>query len=333
METRIDDETHGRVTSFDRFERSFVFRAARFLPLVGAALAGLGLVAGIALGAYAILPVRKPAQETPAPPPPPVRVTVADVSARLLPPPSTPPPAPAAAPEAPAARPRVEPRIASEEARRIAAAIDAIRRQLETARAPWENTFTTECAYVGYGGKCLQTVQRMSAQGLRRRLFQVVARYDADGAEENVQLADSATSGQPRTYVVNPSNSETKLAVLAEAMEILAATPDTLRAAAFRAWAQLRGEREESRSEAMASEAARVVRVNAEREASRVATMVRRGVARFTSVRMIGGALGVTLVLGLMLALLAVERNTRELRRVLTQLQGASTPSSKAEGA
>jgi hypothetical protein len=319
------------MTTLDRFERFFVFGVARTLPLLASIVAALGLVAGVAVGVYSILPVREPVQEAPAPPPPPVHVTVADVSARLQPAPSTSPPLRAAAAEAPA-RPRSEPRVASEESRRIAAAVDALRKQLESGRAPWENTYATECALVDYRGRCLQTAQRVSAQGLRRRLFQVLARYDADATEENVELADSSRRS-PRTYAINPSNSETKLAVLAEAMQILAATPDTLRAPAFRAWAQLRGEREEARLEAMAAEAARVARVNAERALSRVAATVRRGVARLTSVRAIGGALAVTLVVGLMLALLAVERNTRELRRVLTQLQGVSGPFSRSEGA
>ena len=316
----------------DTFERRFVFRVARLLPLVSAAVAALALIVGAGLALYSLWPVPKPSQETPAAEPPPVQVAAADVLARVRAAPrSAPAPAPAAAPAA--ERPEMPAPGPSAEARRIATGIDVVRRLFEAAKVPWEAGYATECLAVGAGGRCLRTELRMSAEGIGGRVFRILGDYDTQRGSERVDVGGGASARPSRTYLVNPSNSDVKVAVLTELAQVLASIPDAERAAALNAWADIRREREAGRRSAIAAEDARVRGVNAQRAAGRLVAMAKRTVARFTSARLIAAALAGTLAVGLMLALLAVERNTREMRRLLLQLQGSSRPATDGDRA
>lgn len=298
----------------DWFERSFVFRVARFLPLLVAVAAVLALAAGLVLGAYSVLPVGKPLVEVAAVVPP-VSVPSAEVLARLAAtagpsaaPRASGPPAVARAPASPSGQP-------SEAARRIAASVDSLRSILEAVGAPWEGAFVSECTFAR-AGVCLASQQRLTGTGHRVRLFQALARYDTERGQERVDIGDT-TQTKPRTYLVNPSNSDQKLAVLSEITGILAAVPDSLRSEAFRMWLTMRGEAERRRQGAVAAEEVRVQEVNAAREAFRQATTAKRSGARRMGQLSILAALAGALAAGLVLALFAVERNTRTLERLL----------------
>lgn len=302
------------------FERTVVFPVARLVPQLVAVAAVVGIVVAVGLGVYSMVPPPQPELEVPAAIRP-VGVTAAEVLAQLAPS----PPSVARRPEV-AARPTPTAPVAtspSQAAVRLAGAIDSLRMLLEGSGQPWEGGLVRDCVMYR-AGVCLARRTRRVGSGPRDWLLSHLQRYDTERGREQVLLVDTAVRGGYRAYRINASNADEKLSVLAEISSILRSVPDTLRSDAVRAWIDIRRQAESNRRLAVVREEERVQGVNAAREASRLAAQAKRERARQRAKLAALASVAGLLAAGLLLAHLAVERNTRLLQRLIQLTQTSS---------
>jgi hypothetical protein len=295
----------------ERFERSVVFRYARVLPIVLAALATVTGVGAILMVTYSLIPPTR-AKVTPAgPPPPAVTVSREDVLAYLKavdvpdsaiaspPPPSTVAAAGSTTNSGPSA-----------EAITLAKKLHQLRGVAASRDLPWTDESTQVCTS-GYMDQCYSYDTRIVAKGVGPAVLGVLKQYDNTDVREEVQI-----DGSDQSYVVNASNVEIKLALLSEITSILQTSPRGNRSLAS-AWAQLRHDKENARQQAIDAESMRVNAETVENEIKYAAAQAKRVVVRWTSTRALLGALAGLVGTGLLLAVLAIERNTRAVERLV----------------
>lgn len=317
---------HQETSKIEQFERVIVFRSARFLPLLLSVIATLMLgVAAIAL-LYSIVPSWKPGKPGSVPEPPQVSVNGADITSylnRIVPVTpagnqvnTSPQPGNAAQrsnfPAAP---------VASTNAVLIANEMDAIRKRAVTLKLPWANEYQTVCQQVIFGN-CYDQRTVMATRGVSGYIDQAFSHHnDSYAAIETVPVGD-------QSYRVNPSQYLQKMTILRELESVLAsAQPDDARKL-IGAWGKIREDRERERERALRIEEEKREMEYAKAQLNYQATVERKHAVRRASFGVVGLALGSFVLLGLILAVLAVERNTRLLEAQLRAAPlSASVPS------
>lgn len=302
-------------SSIERFERLFLFRAARILPLGFGALGAVMIVLA-ALGlAYSVMPAIKGKPPLPNPSPPEVAVTRADVANHLR----LAAASRSSAQETPTATPAAgtrAPAPPSSDATAIASKLHALRQLVAQRNLAWANETEAYCESQ-YFGSCYRWGTRVTRAGAGPIVLEVLARYNAGDRVETV-----SPPGVEERYRINSTGSATKLRVLDEITTILRQAPGE-EIEMIRGWGALRRDREQARSDAISAEQARVATAAMEIEVRHVAAVAKRAATRWTSTRLLVGALGVLFMTGVALAVLAIERNTRAIQRLATNLSNA----------
>lgn len=304
----------------ERFERTVVFRVARALPLAFAMLATAGVALAVVAAGFSLVPAFRPGDPRPADVPPPVAISAGDVTNYL-----------AAIRNAQAAQPATQPvggagqrapagpLAPSADAVSVAEHLDAVRSVALTRGLPWEDLRETVCESL-WGQTCFRYGERVIVRGVGPMVVALLGAYDTADTREVVTVG-----GGENSYRVNSSNAGEKVIVLQELASILRDLPQPT-SATVEAWATLRQEREQERRNAIAAEEARVLSEAAEAELAYQAKLAARSTLRRTA--MMAGLAGLVALLtaGLLLAVLAIERNTRAIGQLALELAPASRP-------
>jgi Skp family chaperone for outer membrane proteins len=315
----------GGVSRIEQFEQAIVFRSARILPLVLAVITTLALVVAIVALLYSVIPSLKPSEPKPTPEPAQVSVNnseITDYLNRM----NQAAPGPAAgttqtantnpSPSAPAAR------VVSAEAQALANEMDAVRKQAVALNLPWANEYQTVCQSVFFGN-CYGARTVLASRGVSGYIERAFSHHNEESStSEEVQIGD-------QSYRVNPSHSDVKMAILKELEGVLATAHPDDAMKLLNAWGKLREDMEKERDAAIKSDAEQKAEEYAKAQAEYEKTIATKQAVRRTSLITAGMALGWFVLLGLILAVLAIERHTRLLEAQLEAAKlapGASMP-------
>jgi len=309
------------MSKVEQFERGVVFKSARFLPLLLSVVATLMLiVASIAL-LYSIIPSWKPKEPAPAPEPQQVSVSGGEITDYLNR--SAQPASPTAQPN-PTSQPgnvAQTPPVASPDAKSIANEIDAIRKQADGLKLSWSNEYQTVCQQV-YFGNCYNSRTVMSVRGVSGYIDQAFSHHnDAAVPIETVQVGD-------QSYRINPSHRDAKLAILKELEGVLASAHPEDAHKLIGAWGKLREEKEKERDKAIRTEEERRNQEYADAQQKYRSAVDRKHIVRGISINVVALALGAFVLLGLVLAVLAIERHTRLLEAQFASAKAEMVPAS-----
>jgi len=290
----------------DRFEKDVVLRIARTAPLLLAGLAMAMLVIAAVVLVVSLVPPRRPADPAPAEAPPVVALGVEDVERYLS---EIERARESTAKAAPAPRSSIGTWEPSASALALANEIHRTRVALEEKGIAWESRYRTECVERIFG-TCINTRRRVVTQGLGDRILAVLSLHDTADTTETVRI-----EAEQATYTVNPSNVETKTALLEELRTLLAAEsarePQTLATA----WLELREQYDRERIERIRQEAERVAAEAAAARTRHEEALINRRERLTAALAGLGIGFTALIVLGLGLAVLSIERNTRALRQ------------------
>jgi hypothetical protein len=313
-----------------QIEEGYLFRISRGVPLGLAGLASLVLVGGVLVLLYTLVPPRKVREPVPAAIPPAVAVSLADVQAHLSSVDGAPVTTTTGTVETvPVAATRTDSSWVS-----LARRVHAIRTLFPAPTYSWADRYESYCAdsYLDY---CFRTEQRQVAQGVASLVLSSVQMYDTGRHDEWIYLPDVKEG-----YQLNVTDVGRKLAALAELEGILRQVPVGQRREILSGWTSVRQARESERLARIERENERVASERAAEQGRYAAAQLKRTTLRSSSFSGIVGAIGALWMLGLTLALLAIERNTRAFRGAMRdsaapqpgQTAGAS-PVSMAETA
>jgi hypothetical protein len=312
---------HQGMSKIEQFERVVVFKSARFLPLLLSVVATLMLAAAAVALLYSIFPSWKPKKPGPVPEPPQVSVNSAEITSYLSRSTSASSSATQANPPsqpgngAPSLNAPAVPNV-SPDAKSLAGEIDAIRKQALALKLPWANEYQTVCQQV-YFGNCYGQRTVVASRGVSGYIDQALNHHnDASVPVETVQLGGES-------YRINPSHYDSKLAILKELEAVLASVQSDDAHKVIAAWAKIREERERVREKTLSKEEERRAEEYSKAEIKYQTTVEKKHVIRGASLYTAGLALGGFVLLGLILAVLAVERHTR-----LLEAQMHTEPSS-----
>lgn len=293
-----------RRSILDRFEKDLILPIARGAPLLLAGLAFALLAMATVVLIISLVPPRRPAEPQPAEAPPVVALDIDAVEAYIAEQERTKESTEKAAPAASDGSAAPEP---SADAVALAREIHSTRVVLEEKGVAWETRYRTECVERLFG-VCFQTRRRVVTQGLGDRLFGVLSLHDEGDTKETVQLEPENV-----TYTVNPSNAKTKTTLLQELRTVLSAGSTREPRALAIAWLELRERHDRERNELIRKEADRVALERAAAQARHEAALAERRERLNAALKALGAGLGALVVLGLSLAILSIERNTRAL--------------------
>ena len=278
---------------FQRFECEVILPSARVLPLVFSAVAILMLITA-ALGlVYSFIPASEP-------PPPaqiePISVTPSEINEFLKRGMSTKPGEQRSAKAQPAPNPA---------AVALATELQALRMRTSALMLPWTDQQETRCRERVYG-VCLGEHRVLVSRGVEGYVWQAFQPYD-DNSQEPEIVSISGT-----VYSVNISQEPAKVAIVKELEAVLAKASPTDAAQLVTGWAALRQEREDKRAKALNA----IQQDQAAKQREYEAAVANRQQIRTWSLWSALLALGVLVSLGLILAVLAIERHTRMLEQI-----------------
>jgi hypothetical protein len=284
----------------EKFEQAVVFRFARVMPVGGAAFAFLLGILALGALAYSAIPVKAPDQLALPDDPDPVVLTRADVEAQMA------SPVPHAAPGHPTARPS-EPAVDSA-ALAVASAVADVRAVVSQRGLSWTTQYRTVCEeqYYGY---CIRQGRRVAAAGVGEPVENLLDYYNLWEGRTTV-----TPPGTQLQITVNSSNSEEKVAVLGELHLLLQEVPSADTRRFVQSWAALRLARESERSANFAADNRRVLQANDSALAAYQQRVTSMRDVRMSAISGLGASLSILMFVGLVLAILAVERNTRALK-------------------
>jgi len=292
-------------------EQGYLFRISRAVPLVLAGLAGAILVAAAATFLYSLVPPRGIREPAPAVIPPDVTVSLQDVQTHLAPRNTGTTEDTTSVPSASAQRPVVDSSWIA-----LAQRVHAIRGLFPAAQYAWADEYQSYCAD-GWMGYCFQTASRRVREGIGTHVLAAVSLFDIGDEETWINLPDAR-------YQLNVTNAPRKTRALAELEGVLRAVPVTQRRDILEGWLAVRAARENERLAAIGRENQRISSERSADQARYAAATLRRASLRSASVTGFLSAVGALWMLGLTLALLAIERNTRQGRQVAAR--GAVPP-------
>jgi hypothetical protein len=286
-------------------EQGYLFRISRAVPLGLAGLASLVLLGGALVLLFTLIPPRKVREPVPAAIPPEVTVSLTQVQSHI---------ASDNAGEADEATYDEEVETAPVAARTepawlaLAGKVHAIRTLFPAPAYSWVDRYETYCAdaYLDY---CFRTDQRLVARGVASLVYSSVEMYDTGRQTEWVTLPDVKEG-----YQLNVTDAARKVTALTELEGILRQVPAGQRREVLSGWISVRQARESERLAQITRENQRVASERGAEQARYAAAQLKRTTLRGLSFSGIVGAIGALWMLGLTLALLAIERNTRQSR-------------------
>jgi hypothetical protein len=282
-----------------------VLPIARAAPLVLAGLAFAMLAIATVVLVISLAPPRRPTDPEPAEAPPVAALDVEDVERYIT------EQEQAKESTEKASRPAREGLAAPESSAAavvLANEIHRTRAALEEKGIAWETQYRTECVERIFG-TCIDTRRRVVTHGLGDRILMVLSLHDVGDMEETVRL-----EAEGATYVVNPSNAETKAALLEELRTVISAESTREPRERAIAWLELRERHDRERIERIDEEAERVAAEAAAARTRYEEALANRRARLTAALAGLGIGLGSLIVLGLGLAVLSIERNTRVLR-------------------
>jgi hypothetical protein len=310
------------MSKIEQYERLIVFTTARVLPLLLSVVATLILAVSAVAILYSIVPSWKPSKPDPVPEPQQISVSNSEITDYLNRSTQTNQPVTKANPpnqpgnvtqnsNAPAVP------IISPEAKSIASEIDAIRIQSAALKLPWANEYQTVCQQV-YFGMCYGQRTVIASRGVIGYIDQAFSHHnDGTVSIETVQVGSES-------YRINPSHRDVKLAILKELEAVLtSAKPEDARKL-LNAWGKIREERERERDKTLRNEQEQSDMDYAKAQTKYQATVEEKHRVRSISLNAVWLALGGFVLLGLILAVLAVERHTRVLEAQLAAAKSDS---------
>jgi hypothetical protein len=273
---------------FQHFERSVVLPSARILPIVFSVIAVLMLLAAAVGLVYSVIPTQKP---QPMAEPQPVSISPNEVKDFARRPLGT------NGADHTSAEGQIAPSASSVA---LASELQKLRTQSSSLMLTWADQQETRCRERVYG-VCIGEHKVLVARGVEGYVDEAFKPYDDDSQQPEIVRAGDDL------FVVNSLNEPQKIAIVKELEAILAASTPTDAAQMMQAWAALRQEREQKRADA--------VRVSTEGDAANQRAyqdaITNRQVARTWSLWSAVSALGLLVLFGLTLAVLAIERHTR----------------------
>lgn len=292
-------------SALDRIEEGYIFRITRAVPTGLIALATLALGVAVLAVAFSLIPPRPVREPNPAATSPEVRITLQDVQRHI----------------APEEDVEMAPYTGSQGVStrtvpidsawlRLAGRVHAIRRLFPESVYSWDDRYETYCTSV-FWGNCYGTAQRQTAWGISGAVMQAVNLYSSGSSEQWV-VAPGTSEG----YTLNVTDVDRKLTALGELEGILKAAPVRQRREILGGWVSLRREREQERLAQIGRENQRVESERAAEFARHQAAVASRRGVRATALMIIAGSITAVWMLGLTLALLAIERNTRPGRKL-----------------
>jgi len=197
----------------------------------------------------------------------------------------------------------------SESAMAIATAISEVRAQASTLGLQWADQYQRRCRDVVYG-YCIGERTVRVGRGVSGYIAEALQYHDEGETTETVSIAD-------QSYEVNPSNAPAKVAILKELHSILASATWENAANRVGAWSELRKAREEARAAQLQREKDRVESDYSRAKQEHESSVALKQTARTWAIMGAGLALAGFMILGLILAVLAIERHTRMLEAAM----------------
>jgi len=282
----------------EKFERNIFFKVSRSLTFIVGALAVISLVISILILLYAISPTSKASEPQPPAMSKEVSITPDAIKAELaqmaqkasetttFPGVQKPSTTENIKPSAVATTPVSPQKTAKQQLEEKAKEIQAL---FPAKLYPWENVYRTVCVQPSYYG-CLQTRQKIIRYGVAGRIESVLRYY---------------------------KNIEDMLPVLDELKALVSSYPVEQRGDVLTAWVNLKTKAEKAR-QASFKEAEKEYReaIKAQHE-SYITSIERKTALKPTSLMILGISFALIWQVGLILAILGIERNTRLLEEFI----------------
>lgn len=293
-------------TVFERFETAFVLRIARTAPLVLAGVAALTLVVAALVFIVSLVPPREPVEPQASEPPPLAHIAIEDVEQALA------PASESRAESEPSASPTEAERAPTHSAAALALAseLHQTRGAMAEAGIAWESEYRTVCTEQFFG-TCVSRRRQLAVRGFGQPILELLSLHDTTLGQETVRVEDGDAS-----YTLNASNAAVKTQILEEARAIVAAELSAEPEERLGAWLELREAADLARADRIRAERERAQRDFAAAQALYEEAATARQMRLATSAIAAGVGLGALILLGLCLAVLAIERNTRALHRM-----------------
>lgn len=312
----------------ETLEDGFVFRVARGIPLVAASLGIAVLAVSLIIFLVSLIqPMRPKVQEAP-PQPPPVEINVSDIMAYMA--------EEKGAGEASNVGSAESGRVGSERkgveteaneaAVAVARALHRVRGVAAKHGVMWLDETERYCASQRiFGSGCIRYATRVAKPGLESLLLEHLERFDAGSRTQSVSVP-----GTQVRYTINYTNHDEKARIINELVGILEAAPAGRGEEIAFAWIELRDRRESERRAQFAAARRQVAQANQAAQRAYEERLERMERRRERGVQGMAVALTIIFLTGLILAVLAIERNTRALRMhaILLQQGGRQASSS-----
>jgi len=210
------------------------------------------------------------------------------------------------------------PQPASAAAQAVAVELASIRKRASELQLPWVNRIDKVCAFRGpYTGQCFRYETVVAARGISETINEALKPYDGEASRSETVTIDEAE------YSVNGSNEQMKFSVLRELEQILASATPTDARLLLVGWAALREKKQAAIEETNNQSYRQAMRTYQE-------AVSRKELARRSSLLSLAFAIGSILLVGLLLAILAIERHTRALTSLAAGTTDASSKTAHA---
>lgn len=310
-----------RVISNENFEQRIVFKLARWLPQILGALATLALIIFAIALVYAYSPNFEPKEPEAIPYPSPVQLSVEDVKAGVK---ATKPEEMVDAPlpsEDESSGSEIQ-KAADPRLEKIAGELSVLIEQLLSRDVPFSDVKRTECAQY-FWENCYRVHEVVVREGVADDLFEMLKIYDEAGEAERGSV-EIPGSGLTLTVPLN-GGLDHKITVLSELNKLLKPVSANESEKFVRNWISVRMERENEQKANYQKKLDEQYEKYSEESHAYADAVSRKQGMRSTVMLGIVSALGLLVVCGLILAVLAIERHTRALKDVAEKLSERST--------
>ena len=308
----------------DAFEHRVIFRLARLLPLGIGGLATLALVVCLLVLVYALLPSIEPKQPDEIPAPTPTSVSSAEIQQYLqqaaTPAETTEPPATDSTRSETAAA-EVNPQ--TPEGITLAAAIGELNQLLIKAGLSFVDVTEQRCMNYYYE-QCYDWREVTLKEGVSERYFQVLSMYGKNDGAERVEY--SVPQATFTVYLVVDAGIQAQIDATNELNSILRELKPAQVLEYYNAWVELRTNKESEQWQAYEAKVSEQDQQYSEKVESHQETVTTKQMLKGSSGMGLLIALGLLVLAGLVLAVIAIERHSRAMNQLLIGIRDLSPP-------